>query len=107
MQNGTRFSTISVVTVPDQKKLAVLFLFLPLAHSLTKTPHGVLLATSLAHFRSDYAIVHIPDGNFLVVREQLYTNINLLRMGCSGRTALTLEEPRCASPSSTPPHLTQ
>jgi hypothetical protein len=26
----------------------------------------------------------------------LYTNINILRMGCSGRMALTLEEPRQA-----------
>ncbi|CAA7259773.1 unnamed protein product [Cyclocybe aegerita] len=58
-----------------------------------KTPHGVLMVTSLAHFRSDYTIVHIPDGNFLPVRDQLYANINLLRMGCSGRTALTLEDP--------------
>ncbi|TFY54139.1 hypothetical protein EVJ58_g9036 [Rhodofomes roseus] len=55
--------------------------------------HGVLMVTSLANFRSDYTIVHIPRGNFLEVREQLYTNINLLRMGCSGRSALTLEEP--------------
>ncbi|KAF9009063.1 hypothetical protein BDQ17DRAFT_1422232 [Cyathus striatus] len=57
------------------------------------TPHGVLMATSLAHFRSDYTIVHIPNGNFLAIKDQLYVNINLLRMGCSGRTALTLEEP--------------
>ncbi|KAH9938141.1 uncharacterized protein B0H18DRAFT_1099992 [Fomitopsis serialis] len=54
---------------------------------------GTLMVTSLANFRSDYTIVHIPRGNFLEVREQLYTNINLLRMGCSGRSALTLEEP--------------
>jgi hypothetical protein len=73
-----------------------LLLSLSLAHYTTKTPHGTLMATSLAHFRSDYAIVHIPHGNFLAVREQLYTNINLLRMGCSGRTALTLEDPRYA-----------
>ncbi|KAJ6599043.1 hypothetical protein DFH09DRAFT_1356186 [Mycena vulgaris] len=58
-----------------------------------ETPHGVVLATSLAHFRSDYTIVHIPSGNFLLARDELYTNINLLRMGCSGRSALTLEEP--------------
>ncbi|KAJ7700120.1 hypothetical protein B0H17DRAFT_1196110 [Mycena rosella] len=58
-----------------------------------ETPHGVVLATSLAHFRSDYTIVHIPSGDFLLARDQLYTNINLLRMGCSGRSALTLEEP--------------
>ena len=50
--------------------------------------------TSLAHFRSDYTIVHIPNGDFLAAQERLYSNINLLRMGCSGRSALTLEEPR-------------
>ncbi|KAJ6613421.1 hypothetical protein B0H10DRAFT_2436451 [Mycena sp. CBHHK59/15] len=58
-----------------------------------ETPHGVVLATSLAHFRSDYTIVHIPHGDFMQVRDHLYANINLLRMGCSGRSALTLEEP--------------
>ena len=52
------------------------------------------MVTSLANFRSDYTIVPIPSGNFLDVREQLYSNINLLRMGCGGRAALTLEEPR-------------
>jgi len=58
-----------------------------------ETPHGTLMVTSLAHFRSDFTIVHIPSGNFLNVRDQLYANINLLRMGCSGRSALTLEDP--------------
>ena len=53
------------------------------------------MVTSLANFRSDYTIVPIPSGNFLDVREQLYSNVNLLRMGCGGRSALTLEEPRC------------
>lgn len=57
------------------------------------TPHGVLLATSLAHFRSDYTIVKVPGGDFSAVKEQLYANINLLRMGCSGRSALALDEP--------------
>lgn len=52
------------------------------------------MVTSLANFRSDYTIVLIPSGNFSTARERLYTNINLLRMGCSGRSALTLEEPR-------------
>jgi len=58
-----------------------------------QTSDGVLMVTSLAHFRSDFTIVHIPDGNFLAVKDQLYTNINLLRMGCSGRSALTLDDP--------------
>ncbi|KAG2077397.1 hypothetical protein BDR04DRAFT_1088384 [Suillus decipiens] len=58
-----------------------------------QTPLGILMVTSLANFRSDYTIVQIPDGDFLAVQERLYCNINLLRMGCSGRSAVTLEEP--------------
>lgn len=57
------------------------------------TAHGVILVTSLAHFRSDYNIIKISTGNFLSVRDQLYSNVDLLRMGCFGRTALTLEDP--------------
>ena len=52
------------------------------------------MVTSLANFRSDYTIVPIPSGYFLESRDLLYTNINLLRMGCSGRMALTLQAPR-------------
>jgi len=52
------------------------------------------MVTSLANFRSDYTVVHIPNGDFMSHREQLFVNINLLRMGCSGRSALTLQEPR-------------
>ena len=57
-----------------------------------QTSNGVLMVTSLANFRSDFTIVHIPGGNFLAIKDQLYTNINLLRMGCSGRSALTLDD---------------
>ena len=52
------------------------------------------MVTSLANFRSDYTVVHIPDGNFLAHREQLYVNIDLIRFGCGGRSALTLQPPR-------------
>ncbi|KAF7775911.1 hypothetical protein Agabi119p4_4304 [Agaricus bisporus var. burnettii] len=58
-----------------------------------QTPNGILMATSLAYFRSDYTIVHVPQGNFLLAKDQLYTNVNLLRMGCGSRSALSLEEP--------------
>jgi hypothetical protein len=61
-----------------------------------QTEHGTLMVTSLANFRSDYTIVPVPSGVFLEARDHLYTNINLLRMGCSGRMALTLQEPRRA-----------
>ena len=61
---------------------------------MVKTDKGIVMVTSLANFRSDFTIVHIPRGNFLDIQERLYANINVLRMGCSGRSALTLEEPR-------------
>lgn len=57
-----------------------------------QTPYGLLMVTSLAQFRSDNTIVLIPNS-FAEAKGQLYTNINLLRLGCSGRSALTLEEP--------------
>lgn len=59
-----------------------------------KTDKGVIMVTSLANFRSDYTVVYIPNGDFLSHREQLYVNISLLRLGCSGRSALTIQEPR-------------
>ncbi|KAM5540531.1 hypothetical protein V8D89_005989 [Ganoderma adspersum] len=62
-----------------------------------ETEKGVLMVTSLANFRSEYTIVHVPSGNFLDVRDQLYSNVDLLRMGCGGRSALTLEEPSDAT----------
>jgi len=60
-----------------------------------KTPSGTVFVTSLAHFRSDCTIVLIPNGDFHSVADQLYANINLSRLNCSGRSALTSEQPRC------------
>ena len=76
------------------KEVLTLFLVGLLVSSPSfKTERGTLMVTSLANFRSDFTIVQIPDGNYLHAREQLWTNINLLRMGCSGRSALTLQKP--------------
>ncbi|KAI5124996.1 hypothetical protein M0805_007420 [Coniferiporia weirii] len=58
-----------------------------------ETDKGIIMVTSLANFRSDYTVVYIPEGDINAHREQLYVNINLMRMGCSGRSALTLQEP--------------
>lgn len=51
------------------------------------------MITFLPNFRPDLAIVQVPDGNFRAVQDRLYANINLLRLGCAGRSALTLDEP--------------
>lgn len=52
------------------------------------------MVTSLAQLDSSLSLVLIPNGNYLSTRESLYVNINLMRMGCSGRGVLTLTEPR-------------
>jgi hypothetical protein len=66
----------------------------PSAAKPTHTPHGVLLLTSLPRFRSDYSIVHIPTGLYSrPISSRLAANIALLRLGSSGRTALTLSDP--------------
>lgn len=54
------------------------------------------MVTSLGNFRSDLNIVHIPGGDFLAARDDLFVNINLLRMGCSGRSGLNLDSPKYA-----------
>lgn len=65
-----------------------------LSLTLSKLGVGTLMVTSLMNFRSDYTIVHIPNGSFLTVRDRIFCNINLLRMGCSGRSPLMLDEPK-------------
>ena len=59
-----------------------------------QTLTGIVMATYLPNFRPDLAIVHIPGGSLRAVQRTLYTNIGLLRMGCTGRSALTLGEPK-------------
>jgi len=61
---------------------------------MSKTVLGTIMITSLANFRSDLNIVKIPNGKYIDYRERLFVNINLLRVGCGGRTALNLDEPR-------------
>ncbi|KAL0572820.1 hypothetical protein V5O48_009148 [Marasmius crinis-equi] len=62
------------------------------------TPHGTIMVTSLAHFPSDYTILLIPNGDFNDrVRDELYRNMVLQRLGLSGRSALTLQVPSDAT----------
>ncbi|KAJ3741121.1 hypothetical protein DFH05DRAFT_305490 [Lentinula detonsa] len=87
--------TVSALSPPSQTDWDTVLAWLK-RHANAKpkeTPYGSLLVTSLAQFRSDFTIVQIPDGNLESAKPQLFTNINLLRMGCSGRSGLTLEEP--------------
>ncbi|KAF9075801.1 hypothetical protein BDP27DRAFT_1314518 [Rhodocollybia butyracea] len=86
--------TVSALSPPSRTEWDTMMSLLKRHAKPKETPYGTLLVTSLAQFRSDYTtIVQIPGGNLESAKQQLYTNINLLRMGCSGRSGLTLEEP--------------
>lgn len=52
------------------------------------------MITSLASFRSDLNIVQIPNGDVLACKDDLYVNVNLQRLGVSGRSGLNLDEPK-------------
>jgi hypothetical protein len=55
------------------------------------------MITSFNSFRGDLNLVLIPDGDWDVHRCQLFTNINLARMGCAGRSAPTLDSAPAAT----------
>ncbi|KAG0233705.1 hypothetical protein BGW42_007291 [Actinomortierella wolfii] len=57
------------------------------------TNFGDVFVTNLSLFTSSLNIVHVPDGDFDLYKHRFYLNLNLRRMGCSGRSALTLKSP--------------
>ncbi|KAF9354558.1 hypothetical protein BGX34_010947 [Mortierella sp. NVP85] len=59
-----------------------------------ETPYGRLFVTNLSLFTSSLNIVLVPEeGDFDRHRRRFYLNLNLRRMGCSGRSALTSKMP--------------
>ncbi|KAF9137072.1 hypothetical protein BGX30_010580 [Mortierella sp. GBA39] len=58
------------------------------------TPYGQLFVTNLSLFASSLNIVLVPkQGDFDYYQQRFYLNLNLRRMGCSGRSALTSKSP--------------
>ncbi|KAF9388340.1 hypothetical protein CPB97_001195 [Podila verticillata] len=59
-----------------------------------ETPCGQLFVTNLSLFASSLNIVLVPQvGDFDLYQHRFYLNLNLRRMGCSGRSALTSKSP--------------
>lgn len=58
-----------------------------------ETAKGIVMTTFLPNFRPDLTIVQIPGGNYRAIQDRFYANIDLLRMGCTGRRAVSLDEP--------------
>ncbi|GJJ70560.1 hypothetical protein EMPS_02909 [Entomortierella parvispora] len=59
-----------------------------------ETPYGQLFVTNLSVFTSTLNIVLVPQqGDYDLYQRRFYLNLNLRRMGCSGRSALTSKSP--------------
>lgn len=54
---------------------------------------GVLYVTNLGTFASFLNLIHVPNGDFEAHIQNFNLNLNLRRLGCSGRGALTFTPP--------------
>ena len=61
------------------------------------TSLGELFVTNLNSFPSALTVISVPDGDIRQHRRLFIVNENLRRLGCSGRSALTLTEPSPAT----------
>lgn len=64
-----------------------------------ETGQGQLLVTNLSNFPSSLTVISVPDGDIRKHRQTFIVNEDLKRLGCSGRSGLTLTEPTEATRS--------
>lgn len=90
---------VSVLAVPVDDslwpaKLRMYFKALQKFHARPKeTPLGELMVTNLSNFPSTLTVIPVPDGDVRKHRQSFMVNEDLKRLGCSGRSGLTLTEP--------------
>ncbi|CAZ81291.1 unnamed protein product [Tuber melanosporum] len=95
--------TIGVLNIPRDEaqwspRLRVYFRAVTKFHARPKeTPYGKLMVTNLSTFPSALTVIPVPDGDARLHREDFIVNEDLKRMGCSGRSALSLSMPADAS----------
>lgn len=94
--------TISVLRIPKHEKLwspklSVYFVAVNLYARPKETELGTMMVTNLSSFPSALTVVPVPGGDVKSHRLDFIVNEDLKRMGCSGRSALTLTMPSDAS----------
>lgn len=62
-----------------------------------ETPHGMLMVTNLSNFPSALTVISVPEGDVRKHREDFIVNENLKRLGCSGRSGMSLSAPAGAT----------
>ena len=67
-------------------------------HARPKTsPFGDIMATNLSSFPSALTVIAVSDGDIRKHRQEFIVNEDLKRLGCSGRSGMTLSEPTRAT----------
>ncbi|KAM3516376.1 hypothetical protein MY11210_000135 [Beauveria gryllotalpidicola] len=88
-----------ILAIPDDNKLwsTRLQLYFKAANQYHARPKetgmGQLLVTNLSNFPSSLTVIPVPDGDIRRHRQTFFVNEDLKRMGCAGRSGLTLTEP--------------
>ncbi|KAI2622547.1 hypothetical protein GGR54DRAFT_598997 [Hypoxylon sp. NC1633] len=94
---------VGVLGVPaDEKawslKLRLYFKAIHQYHARPKdTNLGELMVTNLSSFPSALTVIPVPDGDIKQHRREFIVNEDLKRLGCSGRSGMTLSEPTGAA----------
>ncbi|ROT39519.1 hypothetical protein SODALDRAFT_308900 [Sodiomyces alkalinus F11] len=62
-----------------------------------ETDLGQVMVTNLSNFPSALTVIPVPDGDIRKHRQSFIVNENLKRLGCSGRSGMTLTNPTPAT----------
>ncbi|KAI9648022.1 hypothetical protein NHQ30_002650 [Ciborinia camelliae] len=94
---------VGVLGIPADKetwnpRLRVYFNAISQYHARPKdTPLGRLMVTNLSSFPSGLNVIPVPNGDVRKHREDFIVNENLKRLGCSGRSGMSLQAPAAAT----------
>lgn len=90
---------VSIISVPADENLwpAKLRLYFKAIHKFHARPKetvlGELMVTNLSSFPSALTVILVPGGDIKKYRQTFIINEDLKRLGCSGRSGLTLNDP--------------
>ncbi|KAI1171775.1 hypothetical protein F4777DRAFT_564260 [Nemania sp. FL0916] len=97
--DASRSVVVGVLEVPADEKawsprLRIYFKAIHQFHARPRdTELGELMVTNLSNFPSALTVISVPGGNIRNQRRTFIVNENLKRLGCSGRSGITLSEP--------------